>query len=641
MGAAIAGDEAALERLAPAARDVVDVLADLRPAWADVTRSVQERMFSGLAADIAVVAGDWLPRLKDGLGIVADGFNAVGAAALGALAETEVIDGFNAVVEHTGAGLEAFAAGVSPWLQGIGILLQAFAPLLTSAGEAAAGLGQRFYEWISQAEQTGDLAALIDSMATTLGLVGDIAMNLGSILGSVFSATAEAGGGLLGTIASLSAELSAFLASAEGQTALSSFFTSLAEVGGVVVPIVLQLVEAFANGLAPIVGDIATGAGPGLLAVVTALGDALSRIDIMPLAEAFGGLLASLAPILIPAAEVLNVLISMSPVLVPLAAGLGALTIAQWALNAAMTANPIGIIIVGIGLLIAGIVALVQNWDTVKEKTLAVFGAIGDFIAEWWPWLLAISTGGLSLIVDFIIDNWDEISETTRSIFSAIGDFFSDFWDSTVGYVETKVNEFLLVVGWLGRLPDKVAGWFEDIYNGAKNQLNALVNWASGIFDKILDVLGNPGDLLLDVGRNIIQGLIEGIQGAFGEVEDLLGDLTSSLPDWKGPESLDRIILRRPAQVIMGGFLDTLGEEGLDVRRFFEGLTTDIGLQVASAAPATAAAIAPAVTRLSDEDRAALVGARREAPNQTFNVYGTDTDVSTLAAELDWLGRRP
>ena len=42
-------------------------------------------------------------------------------------------------------------------------------------------------------------------------------------------------------------------------------------------------------------------------------------------------------------------------------------TIAQWAWNTAMTANPIGLIIVGVGALIAGIVLLIKNWDKVTE----------------------------------------------------------------------------------------------------------------------------------------------------------------------------------------------------------------------------------------------------------------------------------
>lgn len=52
------------------------------------------------------------------------------------------------------------------------------------------------------------------------------------------------------------------------------------------------------------------------------------------------------------------------------------MTIAQWALNVAMNANPIGLIIVGIGLAVAAGVALWRNWDKVKAKALELWSSL-------------------------------------------------------------------------------------------------------------------------------------------------------------------------------------------------------------------------------------------------------------------------
>ena len=60
---------------------------------------------------------------------------------------------------------------------------------------------------------------------------------------------------------------------------------------------------------------------------------------------------------------------------------------AQTALNLAMTMNPIGLLIVGIGLLIAAGVALAMHWEEVKaaanllgEKVAGVAGAIQNAV---------------------------------------------------------------------------------------------------------------------------------------------------------------------------------------------------------------------------------------------------------------------
>jgi len=55
---------------------------------------------------------------------------------------------------------------------------------------------------------------------------------------------------------------------------------------------------------------------------------------------------------------------------------------AQWVLNAAMSANPIGLIIIGIAALVAAGVLLIKNWDSVKYFSLQAWGYIKTTILE-------------------------------------------------------------------------------------------------------------------------------------------------------------------------------------------------------------------------------------------------------------------
>lgn len=96
------------------------------------------------------------------------------------------------------------------------------------------------------------------------------------------------------------------------------------------------------------------------------------------------------------------------------AAVTGAMTAAQWALNAALNANPIGMVIMLIGLLVAAGVYLYQNWDTVKTKA-----------AELWSWLdrkfAAIRdsvTEKLQPVMNFftsLIKTWDAFKTSVAS----------------------------------------------------------------------------------------------------------------------------------------------------------------------------------------------------------------------------------
>lgn len=119
-------------------------------------------------------------------------------------------------------------------------------------------------------------------------------------------------------------------------------------------------------------------------------------------------------------------------------------TAAQWLWNAAMTANPIGIIIVGIGLLIAAIVAIVYYWD------------------EWGSTIIRYM-GPLGMIIDFCMtlrQNWDMVVKAFKEQgimggLKAIGRVLLD--------VLLKPVQTLL--GLLGKLP----GMAKFAENGIKN----------------------------------------------------------------------------------------------------------------------------------------------------------------------------
>ena len=97
----------------------------------------------------------------------------------------------------------------------------------------------------------------------------------------------------------------------------------------------------------------------------------------------------------------------------------GICTAAQWALNVAMTANPVGIIIVAIGALIAIGVALWMNWDSVCAWCKQAFQAVGDFF---------VSVG--TSIGSFFVGLWTGIKDTAVGVWNGITGFLSGAWNT-------------------------------------------------------------------------------------------------------------------------------------------------------------------------------------------------------------------
>lgn len=326
--------------------------------------------------------------------------------------------------------------------------------------------------------------------------------------------------------------------------------------------------------------DVAEAAGGGTQAQITGLSrafqDALasSLVTIVPL---LNGLLKFLTP--------------LAPILGPLAIAIGVITVAQWLWNAALMASPITWIILAVVALIAIIVLLVVHWDTVSAALVTA-----------WEWIKEKASAIWGAISDFFVGIWNAITDFFVGIWNGIKSFFVGIWNGIVSFAQAKVNEFLAVIGWLSSLPAKVGGWFQGVYNAAKDKLASLVDWVKDIPGKIMDSLGDLGSLLYNAGRDILQGLLDGIQSMWNSVQNKLSDLTSSLPDWKGPEAVDKRILFKPGQWVIGGLMDGMEDEIPAVESMLTGFTSDIGMSMAPPRGVSGGATAA----LSDEDRELL-----------------------------------
>ncbi|MFJ7698905.1 hypothetical protein [Lysinibacillus fusiformis] len=105
-------------------------------------------------------------------------------------------------------------------------------------------------------------------------------------------------------------------------------------------------------------------------------------------------------------------------------------TFATHGFNAALRANPIGMVVTGISLLIAAGVYLYQNWDTVKTKAIALWQVIDNN-----P-ILSFLAGPIKGLISAgitIYKNWDTITSNFNNFKNAITNFKLPKWVSSIG----------------------------------------------------------------------------------------------------------------------------------------------------------------------------------------------------------------
>lgn len=167
-----------------------------------------------------------------------------------------------------------------------------------------------------------------------------------------------------------------------------------------------------------------------------------------------------------------------------------AVTAAQWLWNAAMTANPIGLVVLGIVALIAVIVLVVRHWDTVKAAAAAAWEGIKVGAAAVWEALQAM----WAAITAAAAATWDAITAAAAAVWDAI----------TAGAENLRAN---VVAKWQAIQAAAAAVW-DAIAAGAAS-LWARIQSAA---DTGRDVLVGAFDLIKSAGASFVAPAIAALE---------------------------------------------------------------------------------------------------------------------------------
>lgn len=195
------------------------------------------------------------------------------------------------------------------------------------------------------------------------------------------------------------------------------------------------------------------------------------------------------------------------------AAAANIMAAAQWALNAAMSANPIGLVIAGIAALIAIGVLLYKNWDTIKEKVLDLWAAFSKTFPEA-AGLIKKVFGTVFGVVKMQINSLISIVNTvTSSINKALSKVKIPDWVPVFGGKSFSVN--------IPKIPQLAAGGIAtrstiaNIGEGGEpeavlplSKLSSMLGGASGgnisvSFSPTINVSGGSGDVYAEVRRGL------------------------------------------------------------------------------------------------------------------------------------------
>ena len=192
------------------------------------------------------------------------------------------------------------------------------------------------------------------------------------------------------------------------------------------------------------------------------------------------------------------------------AAATETLTVKQWLLNAAMNANPIGVVIGAIAILVGGIWLLCKNWDLVKRKTMELWekldghplGKVLKFIIKFgnpigaminaFLFLKGVITQNWDTIKGFAIYLWEGlvsafnyVKDVILGVCSVVGGIFTAIWDGVVKALDSLKDGF-------NKVTDFITGAFMSAWDSLMNALDAVlhpIETAKKAFGGLIDKL--------------------------------------------------------------------------------------------------------------------------------------------------------
>lgn len=249
---------------------------------------------------------------------------------------------------------------------------------------------------------------------------------------------------------------------------------------------------------------------------------------------------------------------------------------AQWLLNAAMDANPIGVIILVIVALVAAIVIAYQKSDTFRAIVQGAFAGI----AAAATWLYENALKPLFAYWSFMFGVLTSVASAwwsaVQAYFGFVAAAATTLWSWIVAAWNGIVAAFNFVVSGAASFVSSVIGFFVNLKNQAAANISGLISFVTSIPGRLLSAIGNLGSLLYNAGRSIIQGLINGVASMISSLTSKLSFVTNLIPDWKGPLDKDRKLLVPAGQAIMQGLQSGIGDEQNNLRQQLSGVTNTI-----------------------------------------------------------------
>ena len=195
-----------------------------------------------------------------------------------------------------------------------------------------------------------------------------------------------------------------------------------------------------------------------------------------------------------------------------------------------MLANPIMLIIAAIAALVAAFIYLwntnegfrqfwIDLWENIKNAVTVAVEAISQFLTTAWEFIKTTAVTVWTAISTFFTTIWEGIKNTVSTVVNAIKTTITNIFNAiktTVTTIITAIHTTITTI---------FTNIWTSITTTVGNIKNAIVNGLTAAFNFIKSIPGQA----LQWGKDMIQGIVNGIRSMIGAVKDAVSSVASAI----------------------------------------------------------------------------------------------------------------
>ena len=268
----------------------------------------------------------------------------------------------------------------------------------------------------------------------------------------------------------------------------------------------LTLLKSALEGLAISIGEILMPYIKSIVSHIQSFVDWLNNLDerTQKIIVTVALVVAAIGPVLIIVGKVISSVGTIMTIIPKIVSLMGTVKTAMAGLNATMAANPIGLIITAIGLLVAAFIYLWNNCEGFREFWINLWEKVKEIAVTVW-----------NGIKDFFQAAWEAIKSTAETVWNGIKDFFTGIWEGIKNTVSTVMNAIHTVISTVWNAIKTV---FETVFNVIKTVVTTYFNIYKTIIETVLNVIKTVVTTVMNAIKTVITTVWNAIKTAFDTV---------------------------------------------------------------------------------------------------------------------------